>query len=449
MNSFKLNNTKGITLVALVVTIIVLIILAGISISLVLGNNGIITKAKDARNNYIKSANEEQSKLDNLYEEMNEQISKINEGEDIKKKGIESFWPEDNSTKPYLPDKTKFHISEKEQSLDEGLIIVDNNDNEYVWIEVPKTISVYGNQEILNYELDKMTQTELTTALTEIENALHTYVNPYREGLSNNDNYNSAMGALGNITGKDSYDFYKNKMIKSIFDNGGFWVGRYEAGMDDFVTENRVSVNNIVPLTKANKYPVNFVTCSQAQILASNAESGEYTSSLMFGIQWDLMLKFIEEAKVRVEDSTKQEAVRTEIQSILKNDSKSIGNYYPSSYKITDTEVSYSTNKGQSYNKVTLDTFIDHTVNKAILLTTGAKTTNDSNTNFQVQNLNDIAGNIWEWTIEYSANTSDPCVLRGGNYYDGGNGSYIPASGRFRCVSSNSNEGVGFRITIY
>ena len=41
----KFKNSKGITLVALVVTIIVLIILAGISINLVLGENGIITKA--------------------------------------------------------------------------------------------------------------------------------------------------------------------------------------------------------------------------------------------------------------------------------------------------------------------------------------------------------------------------------------------------------------------
>ena len=45
-NNMKKN--KGITLVALVVTIVVLLILAGVSINLVLGNNGIIAKAKDA-----------------------------------------------------------------------------------------------------------------------------------------------------------------------------------------------------------------------------------------------------------------------------------------------------------------------------------------------------------------------------------------------------------------
>jgi len=59
--SFK--NKKGITLIALVVTIIVLIILAGISISLVLGNNGIITKAKEGKEDAIVGQEKEQVEL--------------------------------------------------------------------------------------------------------------------------------------------------------------------------------------------------------------------------------------------------------------------------------------------------------------------------------------------------------------------------------------------------
>ena len=57
-NDMKKN--KGITLVALVVTIVVLLILAGVSINLVLGNNGIIAKAKDAE---TKSAEASQNDL--------------------------------------------------------------------------------------------------------------------------------------------------------------------------------------------------------------------------------------------------------------------------------------------------------------------------------------------------------------------------------------------------
>lgn len=68
--SFK--SKRGITLVALVVTIIVLIILAGVSISLVLGNNGIVTKAKKAKANTEQAKIEEEiqiNEIDNYIEE--------------------------------------------------------------------------------------------------------------------------------------------------------------------------------------------------------------------------------------------------------------------------------------------------------------------------------------------------------------------------------------------
>ena len=47
-----MRNNKGITLIALVITIIVLIILAGISISILMGEDGLITKAKQGAQNY-------------------------------------------------------------------------------------------------------------------------------------------------------------------------------------------------------------------------------------------------------------------------------------------------------------------------------------------------------------------------------------------------------------
>ena len=62
----KKKKNSGITLIALVITIIVLIILAGVSINLVLGNNGIITRARDARNKYQKTAAEEETTLKDL-----------------------------------------------------------------------------------------------------------------------------------------------------------------------------------------------------------------------------------------------------------------------------------------------------------------------------------------------------------------------------------------------
>ncbi len=69
MNKFK-KGTAGITLVALVVTIVVLLILAGISLSLILGNYGVITKANEGRTNYANASVEEQEELNTAAEWM-------------------------------------------------------------------------------------------------------------------------------------------------------------------------------------------------------------------------------------------------------------------------------------------------------------------------------------------------------------------------------------------
>jgi len=67
-----LKGQKGITLVALVVTIIVLIILAGVSIALILDDNGIVTKAKEGAQNYQTAADEDDKQLTNAEHWLNE-----------------------------------------------------------------------------------------------------------------------------------------------------------------------------------------------------------------------------------------------------------------------------------------------------------------------------------------------------------------------------------------
>ncbi|MBO5478369.1 MAG: hypothetical protein J6A04_01415 [Clostridia bacterium] len=58
-----LKGQKGITLVALVITIIVLLILAGITISLTLGQDGILKRAQEAGANYTNAARYENTQL--------------------------------------------------------------------------------------------------------------------------------------------------------------------------------------------------------------------------------------------------------------------------------------------------------------------------------------------------------------------------------------------------
>ena len=80
-------------------------------------------------------------------------------------------------------------------------------------------------------------------------------------------------------------------MLKSVYENGGFYVGRYEAGIDTTTGTNRTSntdknsdgkytMPSTVPVTKADAYPYTYVTRTQAQNLASNVNSGTKTSSL-------------------------------------------------------------------------------------------------------------------------------------------------------------------------
>ena len=74
MKEKQMKNNKGITLVALVVTIIILIILAGISINMLVGTDGLITKAKQAKENIELAEIEEQTRLNELYSQLDNSI---------------------------------------------------------------------------------------------------------------------------------------------------------------------------------------------------------------------------------------------------------------------------------------------------------------------------------------------------------------------------------------
>ena len=73
-----LKNKAGITLIALVVTIVVLLILAGVTLTLVLDNNGIIKKSKDAKEQYGQARDNEQADLSNLSDWIDDAVGVVN-----------------------------------------------------------------------------------------------------------------------------------------------------------------------------------------------------------------------------------------------------------------------------------------------------------------------------------------------------------------------------------
>ena len=315
-----------------------------------------------------------------------------------------------NETRPYLP--TGF-TQVKGTTLKNGLTIQDSTGNQYVWVEVPKAERVYKTAGL---EIKDFTDEEYT----KIEDDLHTYTDVYRDGTSYKDEYYSEVGLTN-----DQYTNLKKTMLKSVYQNGGFYIGKYETGIENKpkTSGSADTAPTETPVIKQNAYPYNYVTCSQAQTLASNMESGNYNTSLMFGVQWDLVLKYLE---------TKGTA-----QADLKKDSTSWGNYSNNLWNITNENLKYAPN-GSGWTSATEKAKVS---NSGILLSTGASD------DFCKQGIYDLAGNVWEWTLEYTAYSSIPCAKRGGGY--GNYGSSEPAAYRYVGPTTNYDNDFGFRLSLY
>ncbi len=158
----------------------------------------------------------------------------------------------------------------------------------------------------------------------------------------------------------------------------------------------------------------------------------------MFGVQWDLVLKHLRNKGV--------------YQGLLKTDSSTWGNYDNQAFEINRGKYSYTGpwNTFIDYttptaNKVTYEngvsTKIGTTSENRILLTTGASDTNSK------YNIYDLAGNVMEWTLERSSETSYPCAGRGGRFYGQGYGA--TASSRIIGFPTSSDYVVGFRCSLY
>ncbi len=150
---------RGITLIALVITIIVLLILAGITVSLTVGQRGILNRAQEAGKNYINAANYEEQALTEISEEVNNII--------------------DNLT-PKPPQ-----ISEKVKEMETGqYVIYDSGEHGGIVSRVLYPVdSEYGLQIISDKSVENVTLGESSWE-------------------SGKNSYNGAIETLNNIAGK-------------------------------------------------------------------------------------------------------------------------------------------------------------------------------------------------------------------------------------------------------
>ena len=409
MENYNFNRkNSGITLIALVVSIIVLLILAGISISMLSGENGILNRATEAKEEIQKSSIEEQKKLSIMeaqsnFEETNYNGVKIPSG--------------------FAPTKIK-----GEDTINDGLVITDSYGNEYVWIEVPKSIM----SDNLKFE----NQNDYITLTSELKN----YAYPYTKG-KDSQNYSWADEFYTNcgIENKEKYNELYKKMLKSIYTNSGFWISRYEAGIagttnehlnSNLVRTNYSPITNSSPkaISQKNAIPYNYIYCSEAQLLACQMiNSSKYTSSLLFGIQWDLVCKFLEtNSSLDVSD--------------INSNSTNWGNYKVISFDLKYGKYSPTPLENNSWKSTNAN--FSKPSNTSILLSTGITERN------KILNIYDFAGNEYEFTLEHAnTNAGSDCAYRGGFCNNSDYNS--PASVRYNCPSTFSDFGIGFRITIF
>ena len=234
-------NQKGITLIALVITIIVLLILAGVTINMVLGDNGIIKQAQAA-----KQAQEKGEKDDkNAITDAQRELSKYSMPKYDNVKDSETNLAKENSTidgkgvsynNPVIPKGFKtVNVGEaiwgEAGAIDKGLVIADEVGNEFVWVPVPNAMyntttnptGMFEQDEEGNYK-SKLHRTSGSGIGDEPA------INDYDKEEMNikaiiDDGYEVSADGIS----KQFQDEF-NSMAKSVKVYGGFYVGRYETG---------------------------------------------------------------------------------------------------------------------------------------------------------------------------------------------------------------------------
>ena len=278
---------------------------------------------------------------------------------------------------------------------------------------MPKSTSVYKNVGIALTEFteDTVDGDGNVTALgtySKIENDLREYVSDYGTRAD----VHSSWSAIG--MGDTAYKNLKHKMLKSIYTYGGFYIGRYETGLaTGYRTPASTTAAAGTAVIKPNVYPYNYVTCSQAHELASamvSADSG-YTSSLMFGLQWDLVMKYLETKAVEQVPTEEKEAELAAIQAELKTDSSSWGNYMDNSYTLLRPNAKYMTSSRTTEWLETLPYYKND--EEQVFITSGG------NSEMCKQNIYDLAGNLSEWTYN---------VTKEG-YFGGNGGNFLQYGG--------------------
>jgi len=416
---------KGVTLIALAVTIVVMLILAGVTISVLNGENGIVKQAQKAKEeSKIKELKEKvridiagkrveningelrvsvlkeilDKYFDNVpvetqitsetklkakeeYGKYEMKISDIDVGE-ITYETSYTIFKDVNGEQVPIPEGYIVSENSDENIVNKGLVISDSRGNEYVWISC--TVDSSSNK--LQY---KRTEWGVEKDGTDNSRAIKDELT-----LKDIDVTYSKTDTDNGINEEISKEIVAqiNAEKESIKKYGGYYIGRYEVGKD-----------NKTAVIKAEQEPYVNIKWSKAYELAKGIGGGEgATTYLCSSYSWDTAINFIQ--------NTTGKNYATSI----------IG--FNGNWK--SQEVKDSSGK------------VIKPVNTAQRLNTGLTTA--------LCNIYDMGGNVGEFTTELNPGTSETVVLRGGLNYNN-----TPAGVRWDTLSGTASSGAGFRATLF
>ena len=418
------SNQTGITLIALVVTIVVLLILAGVSLNAIFSENGIIKRAQDAQNKMDQATQNDLDSINELNNWIDGKINGTTGGGTTGGDANPSTTPKISTLVGTVVDKntkvedaygnkitipkgfkvvahgtvagsaTYTYSGDNIPAVQDGIVIEDTqegiNGNQFVWVPVgtiknkdntTKTITLgrYSNFTATNGEYTPAQVASVENYTQEVAiNTNYKELSAFREG-------NSAENSTAqNATARNLEEF-----ISTTLANGGYYIARFEASGTTSKVTSKYNQTVLTNITQPNAAKL------AREMYGEVNENNEliYASDLVNSYAWDTAIIFIQ------------------------------------TYSTGEDASSYA-----SKNKST--SFANSGIN-----------------NDRYCNIWDMSGNAYEWTTEYStySNHSDfyPCVYRGGFYHTAFGGANDYTSSHRYSNTTNSGSILGLRPLLY